>query len=279
MNHYIAMEKLLAYEYDCPFRFNDDTRERLMMEVAGEDFEARPLPDRIVLDDLEEMVRQKRVDIRTPEGFALLVEGLAGSCVRAQDALERLRDFCWTEPRLPDAAARTFGRDQPPLGIEVGMERAEIVARLESLRQANEFAGLAFYAYRDLNRIEPGPFLMAALERCPVSIAATAEIDDAGVVTAIDALVDESIYDGPGRLAQPDEVWNYGRGDGVEKALLLANILRTRYPAAAMKIEILPDSATLHRDDPPAESVSGSGATYRFTSRKGLEPQTWHCGS
>ncbi len=119
-------------------------------------------------------MRQKRVDIRTPEGFALLVEGLAGSCVKAQDALERLRDFCWTEPRFPDAAARTFRRDQPPLGIEVGMERAEIVARLESLRPANEFAELAFYAYRDLNRTEPEPFLKAALERCPVSIAATA---------------------------------------------------------------------------------------------------------
>ncbi len=43
-DRYIAVEKLLAYEYSCPYRFNDDTRERLMMEVAGEDFESRPLP-------------------------------------------------------------------------------------------------------------------------------------------------------------------------------------------------------------------------------------------
>ena len=49
------------------------------------------------------------------------------------------------------------------------MERADVVARLESLRDTNELAGLAFYAYRDLNRIEPEPFLKAALERCPVS--------------------------------------------------------------------------------------------------------------
>lgn len=38
-----------------------------------------------------------------------------------------------------------------------------------------------------------------------------------------------SISGGPGRLAQPDEVWNYGRGDGVEKALLLAAVFRARW--------------------------------------------------
>ena len=43
VDRYIAMEKLLAYEGSCPYRFNDDTRERLMMEIAGEDFESRPL--------------------------------------------------------------------------------------------------------------------------------------------------------------------------------------------------------------------------------------------
>ena len=35
----------------------------------------------------------------------------------------------------------------------------------------------------------------------------------------------ESIYDGPARLAQPDEVWNFGRGDGLEKCLVAANAL------------------------------------------------------
>ena len=36
---------------------------------------------------------------------------------------------------------------------------------------------------------------------------------------------DESIYDGTSRLAQPDEVWNFGTGDGLEKCLLAANVL------------------------------------------------------
>ena len=73
----------------------------LFMEVAGEDFAPHMLPNRIVIDDLEQLVKQQRVDIRTPQGFSLLVEQVGRSCPGAQDAIERLRSFCWTEPRLP----------------------------------------------------------------------------------------------------------------------------------------------------------------------------------
>lgn len=267
INKYIAVEKLLAYEYNCPYRFNDDTRERLMMEIAGEDFEFTPLPDRIILDDLEELVRERRVDIRTDEGFAFLVEQVGRSCVRAQDAIERLRNFCWVEPRLPDANSKTFRQDQPPLDLHPQMERADVIARLEAIRHENELAELAFYAYRDVNRTEMAPFLKSALERCPVSVAATAGMEDSAVFSLVKALPSESIYDEEGRLAQPDEVWNYGRGDGVEKALLLANVLRARYPETAISLEVSPESATLRL----------SGETYSFPSAKHLRVQTWDC--
>ena len=169
---------------------------------------------------------------------------------------------------LPDAATKTFLREQPPLQLDLTMERADVVARLESLRETNELAALAFYAYRDLNRTEPEPFLLAALERSPVSIAAMSALDDDGVVAAVTALAAESIYDGPGRLAQPDEVWNYRRGDGVEKALLLANVLRARHPGLGLTVDVTPDSATLHVDT----------RTYSFASVKNLAVQTWDCG-
>jgi len=285
VDRYIAVEKLLAYEFDCPFRFNDDTRERLMMEVAGEDFESQPLPDRIVLDDLEQVVRQHRVDIRAPHGFALLVRQVTSSCLQAQNAIDRLRRFCWVEPRLPDETTKTFKRDQTPLGLDPAMQRADVVARLEAIRSGNELADLAFYAYRDLNRTEVAPFLKAALERSPVSIAACRDLDDDATAAAVKTLADESIYDETGRLAQPDEVWNYGRGDGVEKALLLANLLRWRYPGRKLTIEVAPDSAALRAgreagDDPgPKESAHTGDTTYHFPSRKGLSPQTWDCGS
>jgi hypothetical protein len=171
----------------------------------------------------------------------------------------------------------------------VSMGRADVVARLESLRHTNDLAGLAFYAYRDLNRTEAEPFLKAALERCPVSIAACAEMSDEAVVAAVRALADESIYDGPGRLAQPDEVWNYGRGDGAEKALLLANILRSRHPVLPLSIAMTPRQATFTVGAPGDAGQAGSAAAQRrgagsptvhgFPSNKALNPQIWECGT
>ncbi len=104
------------------------------------------------------------------------------------------------------------------------------------------------------------------MERCPVSIAGTRDLDDGALVQRVESLVDESIYDEPGRLAQPDEVWNFGRGDGAEKALLLGNVLRARHPDAHLTIEVTSGSATLFASDD----------VYRFVSHKGLRTQTWH---
>ncbi len=276
VDRYIAIEKLLAYENSFPYRFNDDTREKLMMEVAGEDFESSPLPDRIVLDDVELLVKEHRLDVRTQEGFEVLVERVATSCPSAQDAVERLRRFCWTDPRLPDLGAKVFRRDQPPLGLEASMERADVIARLESLREANELAHLAFYAYRDLNRTDPEPFLRAAFERCPVSLAALTDLSESAVVAAVESLAGESIYDEPGRLAQPDEVWNFRRGDGVEKALLLANVLRERNPDSRITLDVQPDCATL---TVAAATDGGPAAVYTFASNKNLRAQTWDCSA
>ena len=50
-------------------RYLDGQGRRLMMEVAGEDFESQPLPDRIILDDVEQVVRRHLIDVRTEEGF------------------------------------------------------------------------------------------------------------------------------------------------------------------------------------------------------------------
>ncbi len=266
---YIAMEKLIDYESTAPYRFNDDTRERLMMEVAGEDFESGPLPGRIILDDLERLVIDKKIDIRTDDGFALLVREVGESCPNAQDAIEHLRRFCWTDPRLPDPAEKTYRCMQPRLAIEVGMEREEIIARLEKIRETNELAELAFYAYRDLNRTSAEPFLRAAMERCPVCLVATADLSDDEVVAAVEGLENESVYDEEGRLAQPDEVWNYRRGDGVEKVVLLASILGVRHPRASRSIDVTPEAAILHVD----------GSSYEFPSTKGLRPQTWRLDS
>ena len=120
-------------------------------------------------------------------------------------------------PRLPDAKRVAFDRSEAPLGITPDMDYAEIAQRLDALRSSNRAAALAPYAARELGKTESGPFIKAALERNPVSKNATLE--------QIASLNPESIYDGPSRLAQPDEVWNFGSGDGLEKCLLAANAI------------------------------------------------------
>jgi hypothetical protein len=70
----------------------------------------------------------------------------------------------------------------------------------------------------------------------------------------------ESIYDGK-RMAQPDEVWNYGRGDGLEKALCLMNIIKNRRP----------DDSLVLKGDGKKIVVRHGNDEYAFTSEKALE--------
>ena len=120
-------------------------------------------------------------------------------------------------PRLPSANRVKFDRSDAPLDITPDMDYAEVAQRLDALRETNRAAALAPYAAHELGKTESKPFIKAALERNPVSKNAT--------LAQIAALNTESIYDGPSRLAQPDEVWNFGSGDGLEKCLLAANAI------------------------------------------------------
>ena len=71
------------------------------------------------------------------------------------------------------------------------------------------------------------------------------------------------LYDGPSRLAQPDEVWNFGRGDGLEKCLLAANVL------GGDEIAILGDTAELRKDD---------RVVCRCGTRKSPRDRLWRLG-
>jgi hypothetical protein len=165
------------------------------------------------------------------------------------------------------------------------------------MREENRSADLAFYALRDLSRADWTPFLKAALERNPVCIEGTKALTDdelinllthpavpaplhggeldsekinlnspppegwpkAGVGFPFGSI---SIYDGT-RLAQPDEVWNYKTGDGIEKAVLLSNIWKKRHPEEKSELTVLPNCAELRF----------AGRTVSFASTKNLTAQ------
>ena len=263
--HYIAVEKALHYEYGSPYRLTDNTRDKLLIDIDTEAFEPIPLQSRIILNDLEAFIKREKIDINKDEDVVRLKGQFASDCLSAEIAIQNLCSFCHTKPRLPDHTEKKFHTYKQPLGIEQGMTRDEIIARLKSVREENDMAAMSFYTYRDLNEIEAEPFLKASIERNPVCIEATVNAGNEEIMKQIEALPNESIYDGSGRLAQPDEVWNYGRGDGAEKALLLATLLRPRRPTDEIVICISNETA----------DVSCGSLNASFKTSKALGQKTW----
>jgi hypothetical protein len=72
-------------------------------------------------------------------------------------------------------------------------------------------------------------FVQACLMRNPVSLELFQGKNPDAVHQLLAAYPTVSVYD-QGRLATPDEVVNFGRGNGAEKALALANLLRQQQP-------------------------------------------------
>lgn len=265
VDHYIPLERVFAVEESCSYSLTDSTRAKLMAEIDSDEFVLEELEGRIVLNDLEDFIRKNSICLHKPDDQRTLMQEFACDCMNAEKAITSMIRFCCLNPKLPVADQKTFSSGQEPLMLDPSMSREGIIARLEAIRGGNAMADMAFYAYRDLNRTAPEPFIVAGIERNPVSIAASKDMDEAAVTQKIQEFVDESIYDEPARLAQPDEVWNYGRGDGAEKALLLANILHARSPDAAMNIEV----------SGPRAVLKAGAREYVFPSTKGLKPQTW----
>jgi len=263
---YIKAERVFSYEHGSPYRINENTRKKLMDEIDTAEFDAHKISERIVLNDMEDYTRTHRVNMENQADIARLKELFASECLHSQQAIDTLSQFCCVDPQLPDIESKEYVKKGVPLGIDLDMTREEIIARLEHIRTENDAAAMAFYAYRDLNRTEADPFILAAIQRNPVSIKGAEKLNITEVADKISKMHDESIYDEPGRLAQPDEVWNYGRGDGAERALLMANILRKRLPDTDIIIGIAPNQVTVKADQ----------TSYDFQSRKGLKKQKWN---
>jgi hypothetical protein len=134
-----------------------------------------------------------------------------------------LAEFLNIQPQLP-LINKKFVQTEA-LKININQSREDILHLIYAKASDDEVALLSLYAFRQMDKIDWKPFLKAALERNPVSLEGlkgkTADI----AYQFILGMPNDSIYDAQ-RLAQPDEVWNFGRGDGIEKAILMANYLR-----------------------------------------------------
>ena len=173
--------------------------------------------------------------------------------------VDGLADFVHCEPKLPSPEKKYLSA--PAVEISVDWTRDKIIDYLQNLRGQSVTADLAFYAYRDMETCDWTPFLKAVIERNPVSLEMARSISPDAVYGLLQKMDGVSIYDNK-RLAQPDEVANYHRGDGLEKALLLANVIHQKYPNENIEIAVAGNSVVL----------KGAGE-YRFDSSKGLKKQ------
>jgi hypothetical protein len=158
-----------------------------------------------------------------------------------------LSKFVHTIPKLP-SRDKIYLTNQPKHGIaeccskatsgrpgvSPNQSRLEIIDCLQSMRpQASEFnnavsvVDLAFYTGRYMDSCDWKPFFKAVFERNPVSVSYFRGKELNEVHRELTSWPGESIYDG-NRLALPDEVVNFKRGDGIEKAIVLANVARSR---------------------------------------------------
>lgn len=255
---FVRAEALYGYEHGSRFRIYDETFDKLLADVAEEDFEVYKISDRLCCEQLMAFVDYEKLDITKADDRYKLARFIAPFAKDDSEAcVDELVDFLKIEPRLPNADKAY--QSVEPIQIDPAWSREEVIDYLESIRDKNITADLAFYAYRDMTRCDWGPFIKAAIERCPVSIEKYADKSIEQVYSQLTALPYESIYDGP-RLAQPDEVANYNTGDGIEKAFTLANILHKRKPDLPIQIDIANETVVVRGD-----------SEYTFTSSKQLK--------
>jgi hypothetical protein len=263
---YLPIERAFAYEHGSPYKLSDKaTCDKLLSQIDEFDFYTEPMPDRIQLNKLCDYLQNKPVSHFDDAGMKGLAEKI--ECTNNMDqkmsVIESLVDFIHLDPELPDAGSKQFN-GPGPIELQTGMTREQIVSHLEGLRETHTVADLAFYASRDLATTDWRPFLKAALERNPVVIEETQELSDDELIQRLSDFPSESIYDDT-HTAQPDEVWNFQRGDGLECAIALANVWMARHPETNVELQVEDTEVLLKLGDNSIHFSSGKGLRKKLT--------------
>jgi hypothetical protein len=225
---YIRMERAFSYEHGSKNRLSEKNREKLMADMEEEDLHNQPLDARPIIRPDDPLFEKK-----TPDEFLSALRFRFPVLFDRPVFEEDFRKFVVTYPRLPE---HKFTNTPPHhLTISPLQSREEIVAYLSGIRHQSTVADLGFYAAREMDSCDWDPFLKAAFERNPVSINYFASKEIPAVYEELQGWPDGSIYSDYNRLALPDEVVNYKRGDGLEKAIVMMNVLRHRNLNAAIR--------------------------------------------
>ncbi len=222
---YIELSTLFHYEHSSRISFASATRNALFEEIDPRDLHASPIENMVVINNFEDFLNQNPHLSFEEKKQYFLEHVLPERCSRVAEVFDRMKPFLKTIPRLPDAN-RTY-IPEPALPIRPEQSREDIQHMLFESHASHTMARLTAYVFRQMDRISWLPFVKASLERNPVSLLGMQELTPQDAYEVLDAMPSESIYDSC-RLSLPDEVWNFGRGDGLEKAVTLMNVLASR---------------------------------------------------
>jgi len=242
---YIGAEKVYDQESISPFRVAKTTLDKLLSEIDENDFFSEPLKDRVFLNNFGDYFKTHKIDFHDKNNMNKFMEEVYCPHMRKDEILAALFEFTNLKPKLPGREKAFI--ETEPIDLTNDMKREDIIIYLESIRARNTTTDLAFYAYRDLSRTSWDPFIKAAIERNPVSIKRCKKYSNEKVIHMLECMPNKSIYD-LSRLAQPDEVWNYQRGDGLEKAICLANIFKNRNSYDHIDINVEKENITITLD-------------------------------
>jgi hypothetical protein len=262
-DYFIPLETLFEYEHHSRNSFSEPTREALMGEIDDEEFSHSPIRDRIIIQDVEKFLSSNSGEPVDSVREKFLNHARESECSHQDNItllFKELEAFLHVKPRLPESNKRFVDGDH--LHFTTDMSRQVMMERVAEKAADDEVALLSLYTFRQMDKIDWKPFIKAALERNPVSLENLKDRDSDAVYQVISTLPNESIYDG-NRLAQPDEVWNFRRGDGVEKAVLFANYLYNIEKQKDLDLVVEADEVVLN----------AGGKRYIFHSEKDLVKQ------
>ena len=232
---YIVLEKAFSYEHGSKNRLGEKAGKKLLCEMEEEDFYLQPIDVRFIINTDDE--------IFNPDTYQAFLAALLFKFPKLSENKSFVQDFkrfVHTEPKLP-SSNKSFSPSYP-LTLSPSQTREEIIEYLKKSRHpassiqhpassiqhpGSIIADLAFYAGRHMDICDWEPFFKAAFERNPVSIAFFKDWELETAYCKLNEWPNESIYEG-NCLALPDEVVNFMCGDGIEKGLVMLNLIRSR---------------------------------------------------
>jgi hypothetical protein len=232
---YISLEKMFEYEHTSKFNVSAETRGSLVKEIEGDEFHLSPIQGKVMLNDIEVILdKSTGKNLKEIENEFTMVCGVISEEI-IHEMFKELQDFIFIDPQIPEFKKNYLSTDA--LNITNEDSRDKIMSLIARHVSKSELAVLSYYVYRQMDKIDWRPFIKAAIERNPVCFTDLNGKSANEVYKILQTMPDESIYDGK-RLALPDEVWNFKRGDGIEKALLLADFLNNKDSSSTMSIEV-----------------------------------------